>query len=52
MRRLGNLYGATGGGFAGMVYDSNEKAPALNCCQGGETTAYYGNNCAGQLYAI
>lgn len=34
-KRIGNIFGATGGNHAGMVYDKNYLAPALNTCQGG-----------------
>lgn len=34
-RRLGNLYGHTGGNYAGNVYDKNKLAPTLNAMQGG-----------------
>lgn len=33
--RLGNLFGATGGSFAGMVYDQKGLCPALNTMGGG-----------------
>lgn len=33
--RLGNIFGATGGSFAGMVYDKNGLSPTLNTMQGG-----------------
>ena len=28
--RIGNIYGATGGNFAGNVYDQNGIAPTIN----------------------
>ena len=34
-RRLGNLYGHTGGNYAGNVYDKTKLAPTLNAMQGG-----------------
>lgn len=34
-KRLGNLFGATGGNYAGNVYDKDYLAPALNTCGGG-----------------
>ena len=34
-RRIGNLWGATGGSFAGMVYDSKYLAPSITTAQGG-----------------
>ena len=34
-KRLGNLYGATGGNFAGNVYEKNGIAPTINTCGGG-----------------
>ncbi len=33
--RLGNIFGATGGNHAGMVYDKEGLSPCLNTCQGG-----------------
>lgn len=33
--RLGNIYGFTGGSFAGNVYSAHGIAPALNAMQGG-----------------
>lgn len=33
--RLGNIYGATGGNYAGNVYDKNGIAPTINTCGGG-----------------
>ena len=32
--RIGNIYGATGGNFAGNVYDQNGIAPTINTCGG------------------
>lgn len=34
-RRLGNIFGFTGGNYAGNVYDQNYIAPTLNTMQGG-----------------
>ena len=34
-KRLGNLWGATGGNYAGNVYDKNYIAPTVNTCLGG-----------------
>lgn len=33
--RLGNIYGATGGNFAGNVYHEKGIAPTINTCGGG-----------------
>lgn len=33
--RLGNIFNATGGNHAGMVYDKFALAPTLNAMQGG-----------------
>ena len=33
--KLGNIYGFTGGNFAGIVYSAKGIAPALNTMQGG-----------------
>ena len=33
--RIGNIYGATGGNFAGNVYDKKGIAPTINTCGGG-----------------
>lgn len=33
--RLFNIYGFTGGSFAGNVYDTNGIAPSINTCEGG-----------------
>lgn len=35
IERIGNIYGFTGGSFAGMVYGVNGCAPALNTMGGG-----------------
>lgn len=35
MKRLFNIYGFTGGSFAGNVYDVEGIAPSLNTCGGG-----------------
>ncbi|MBR2408948.1 MAG: hypothetical protein IKB07_08330 [Lachnospiraceae bacterium] len=34
-KRLGNIFGFTGGNYAGNVYDQNYIAPTLNTMQGG-----------------
>jgi hypothetical protein len=34
-KRLGNLYGCTGGNYAGNVYAVNALAPAIMTAQGG-----------------
>ena len=34
-KRLGNLYGCTGGNYAGNVYDTSFLAPAIMTAQGG-----------------
>ena len=34
-KRIGNIFGATGGNHAGMVYDQEYIAPALSTMQGG-----------------
>ena len=34
-KRLGNIYGFTGGSYAGLVYDKSFLAPSLNAMQGG-----------------
>lgn len=34
-RKLGNIWGATGGNYAGNVYDKAYAAPCLNTCEGG-----------------
>lgn len=33
--KIGNIFGATGGNYAGNVYDQNYIAPTLNTCGGG-----------------
>ena len=33
--RIGNIFGATGGNYAGNVYDQEYLAPTLNTCEGG-----------------
>lgn len=33
--KLGNLFAATGGNFAGNVYDIHGEAPTVNTCGGG-----------------
>ena len=35
IERIGNIYGFTGGSFAGMVYNIDGCAPALNTMGGG-----------------
>lgn len=35
IKRLGSLFGHTGGSFAGLVYDPNGLAPAINTAGGG-----------------
>lgn len=35
VNRLGNIYGFTGGSFAGMVYSTDGLSPSLNTSQGG-----------------
>lgn len=32
--RLGNIYGFTGGSFAGMVYSTDGLCPTINCMGG------------------
>ena len=34
-KRIGNIFGATGGNHAGMVYDKNGLSPTLNAMLGG-----------------
>lgn len=34
-KRIGNIYGATGGNYAGMVYDKNGIAPTVRTVSGG-----------------
>lgn len=36
--RIGNIYGATGGNFAGNVYDKKGIAPTINTCGGWKRT--------------
>lgn len=33
--KIGNIFGATGGNYAGNVYDQDYLAPAINTAQGG-----------------
>lgn len=40
-KRLGNLYGCTGGNYAGNVYAVNALAPAIMTAQGGGQAAPY-----------
>lgn len=35
VRRLGSIFGHTGGSFAGLVYDPSGIAPTVNTAQGG-----------------
>ena len=35
IERLFNIYGHTGGSFAGNVYGINGVAPTINCAEGG-----------------
>lgn len=35
IRRIGNIYGHTGGSYAGAVYDAEYLAPSLNTMEGG-----------------
>lgn len=35
IKRVGNLFGATGGSFAGNIYDSRGLCPTINCSGGG-----------------
>ena len=35
-KRLGNIFGATGGSYAGQVYDKDYLAPSLTTMQGGD----------------
>ena len=35
VKKIGNIYGATGGSHAGMVYDSGGLSPSVNTCEGG-----------------
>lgn len=34
-KKIGNIWGATGGNYAGNVYDKNYIAPVINTCSGG-----------------
>ena len=34
-KKIGNIFGATGGNYAGNVYDQRYLAPAINTCGGG-----------------
>lgn len=34
-KRIGNIFGSTGGNHAGMVYDKNYLSPTLNSMTGG-----------------
>lgn len=34
-KRIGNIFGATGGNYAGMVYDKNYLSPTLSAMTGG-----------------
>jgi hypothetical protein len=38
-RKIGNIFGATGGNHAGMVFDQDYLSPALSTMQGGAKTA-------------
>ena len=40
IKRLGNIYGRTGGSFSGNVYGINGIAPTLNCMGGEQPYAY------------
>lgn len=35
VKKIFNIYGFTGGSFAGNVYDTNGIAPSINTCEGG-----------------
>lgn len=39
VKQLGNIYGFTGGNYAGNVYDKDGISPTLKTMQGGEQTA-------------
>lgn len=39
-KKIGNIYGFTGGSYAGNVYDSNYIAPVITTCMGGAKTTY------------
>ena len=45
--RLGNIFGATGGSFAGMVYAAHGLAPALNTMGGGGKQPHIVVRCKG-----
>lgn len=34
-KRIGNIWGATGGNYAGNVYDKEYISPTINTCGGG-----------------
>lgn len=36
IHRIGNLYGFTGGSFAGMIYGADGLAPTINTSGGGQ----------------
>ena len=36
INRIGNLYGFTGGSFAGMIYSTDGIAPTINTSGGGQ----------------
>ena len=42
--KIGNIYGFTGGSFAGMVYGVNGCAPALNTMGGGDENHLFSNS--------
>lgn len=44
--RLGNIWGATGGSFAGMVYDQQALSPSITTMGGGGQTASCYMRCA------
>ena len=35
IRKIGNLFGATGGSYAGNIYDPEGLCPTINCSGGG-----------------
>ena len=35
IRKIGNLFGATGGSYAGNIYDPRGLCPTINCSGGG-----------------
>ena len=50
--RLGNIYGFTGGSFAGMVYSTDGLCPTINCMGGGNREPMileYGKDDRGRL---